>query len=179
MRRTEGGGKARQGKVHSRSIRSGTEADTSTSDFTPSSSGPLPTEAPSRRPRDQGIHAWRASPCCDLCRLFLSTARVFRQTMTRPKVPDDKRIRTAQACESCKRRKQKVRLFLSRILLLPCPFRSRCFPCLSSPVPNFVGLATTQCTAGPIAAGQTPERRFELLTMELPLEPLRQWGVEI
>lgn len=28
--------------------------------------------------------------------------------MTRPKVPDDKRIRTAQACESCKRRKQKV-----------------------------------------------------------------------
>ncbi|ROW13046.1 hypothetical protein VPNG_05959 [Cytospora leucostoma] len=27
--------------------------------------------------------------------------------MTRPKVPDDKRIRTAQACESCKRRKQK------------------------------------------------------------------------
>lgn len=32
----------------------------------------------------------------------------FRQpTMTRPKVPDDKRIRTAQACESCKRRKQK------------------------------------------------------------------------
>lgn len=30
--------------------------------------------------------------------------------MTRPKVPDDKRIRTAQACESCKRRKQKVSL---------------------------------------------------------------------
>ncbi|KAK3322503.1 fungal-specific transcription factor domain-containing protein [Apodospora peruviana] len=27
--------------------------------------------------------------------------------MTRPKVPDDKRQRTAQACESCKRRKQK------------------------------------------------------------------------
>ncbi|KAI7782959.1 fungal specific transcription factor [Diaporthe eres] len=30
--------------------------------------------------------------------------------MTRPKVPDDKRIRTAQACESCKRRKQKRNL---------------------------------------------------------------------
>jgi len=30
------------------------------------------------------------------------------QTMTRPKVDPDKRIRTAQACESCKRRKQKV-----------------------------------------------------------------------
>jgi hypothetical protein len=28
--------------------------------------------------------------------------------MTRPKVPDDKRQRTAQACDSCKRRKQKV-----------------------------------------------------------------------
>jgi hypothetical protein len=29
--------------------------------------------------------------------------------MTRPKVPDDKRQRTAQACDTCKRRKQKVR----------------------------------------------------------------------
>lgn len=29
-------------------------------------------------------------------------------TMTRPKVPPDQRQRTAQACESCKRRKQKV-----------------------------------------------------------------------
>ena len=28
--------------------------------------------------------------------------------MTRPRVPDDKRQRTAQACDSCKRRKQKV-----------------------------------------------------------------------
>lgn len=28
--------------------------------------------------------------------------------MTRPKVDDDKRQRTAQACDSCKRRKQKV-----------------------------------------------------------------------
>ena len=28
--------------------------------------------------------------------------------MTRPKVPDDKRQRTAQACDTCKRRKQKV-----------------------------------------------------------------------
>lgn len=28
--------------------------------------------------------------------------------MTRPKVPDEKRQRTAQACDSCKRRKQKV-----------------------------------------------------------------------
>ncbi|KAF6818913.1 hypothetical protein CSOJ01_01570 [Colletotrichum sojae] len=28
--------------------------------------------------------------------------------MTRPKVPEDKRQRTAQACDTCKRRKQKV-----------------------------------------------------------------------
>jgi hypothetical protein len=32
--------------------------------------------------------------------------------MTRPKVPPDQRQRTAQACESCKRRKQKVWLNL-------------------------------------------------------------------
>lgn len=31
--------------------------------------------------------------------------------MPRPKVPDDKRQRIAQACDSCKRRKQKVRTF--------------------------------------------------------------------
>ncbi|KAL2188865.1 hypothetical protein L209DRAFT_751991 [Thermothelomyces heterothallicus CBS 203.75] len=36
--------------------------------------------------------------------------------MTRPKVPDDKRQRTAQACDSCKRRKQKVRVFVSCLL---------------------------------------------------------------
>ncbi|CCF46164.1 hypothetical protein CH063_15007 [Colletotrichum higginsianum] len=28
--------------------------------------------------------------------------------MTRPKVPEDKRQRTAQACDTCKRRKQKL-----------------------------------------------------------------------
>lgn len=38
--------------------------------------------------------------------------------MTRPKVPDDKRIRTAQACESCKRRKQKVSLPFPRLVYL-------------------------------------------------------------
>lgn len=43
--------------------------------------------------------------------------------MTRPKVAADKRIRTAQACETCKRRKQKVRLFVLVELLLTshCP----------------------------------------------------------
>ncbi|KAI3539220.1 hypothetical protein CPAR01_15239 [Colletotrichum paranaense] len=33
--------------------------------------------------------------------------------MTRPKVPDDKRQRTAQACDTCKRRKQKVSILFS------------------------------------------------------------------
>lgn len=33
----------------------------------------------------------------------------IRHEMTRPKVPPDQRQRTAQACESCKRRKQKAR----------------------------------------------------------------------
>lgn len=43
--------------------------------------------------------------------------------MTRPKVPDDKRQRTAQACDSCKRRKQKVGafcFFLFSFLSLSC-----------------------------------------------------------
>ena len=42
--------------------------------------------------------------------------------MTRPRVPDDKRQRTAQACDSCKRRKQKVSLnvcFSFRYLFVP------------------------------------------------------------
>ncbi|KAK3388209.1 hypothetical protein B0T20DRAFT_365469 [Sordaria brevicollis] len=38
--------------------------------------------------------------------------------MTRPKVPDDKRQRTAQACDSCKRRKQKVRCLSNLFCLL-------------------------------------------------------------
>ncbi|KAL0473551.1 hypothetical protein QR685DRAFT_434424 [Neurospora intermedia] len=38
--------------------------------------------------------------------------------MTRPKVPDDKRQRTAQACDSCKRRKQKVRCLFDLFCLL-------------------------------------------------------------
>lgn len=48
--------------------------------------------------------------------LILSDAGAFPPdrctvaAMTRPKVPDDKRQRTAQACETCKRRKQKVRV---------------------------------------------------------------------
>jgi hypothetical protein len=37
-----------------------------------------------------------------------STRSGIRHAMTRPKVPPDQRQRTAQACESCKRRKQKV-----------------------------------------------------------------------
>ena len=40
----------------------------------------------------------------DLCFVILSA-------MTRPKVPPDQRQRTAQACESCKRRKQKASCF--------------------------------------------------------------------
>ncbi|KAF6834286.1 hypothetical protein CMUS01_06217 [Colletotrichum musicola] len=40
--------------------------------------------------------------------------------MTRPKVPEDKRQRTAQACDTCKRRKQKVSVtFSSHIPCLP------------------------------------------------------------
>jgi hypothetical protein len=35
--------------------------------------------------------------------------------MTRPKVPEDKRQRIARACDSCKRRKQKVRRILHRL----------------------------------------------------------------
>lgn len=42
-------------------------------------------------------------------------------TMTRPKVPDDKRQRTAQACDSCKRRKQKVCCFNSTSPPFPPP----------------------------------------------------------
>ena len=41
--------------------------------------------------------------------------------MTRPKVPDDKRQRTAQACDMCKRRKQKVSELSFRVCSLP-PF---------------------------------------------------------
>lgn len=41
--------------------------------------------------------------------------------MTRPKVPDEKRQRTAQACDSCKRRKQKVRRFHVNYLMLLSP----------------------------------------------------------
>jgi hypothetical protein len=37
-----------------------------------------------------------------------STCSGISHAMTRPKVPPDQRQRTAQACESCKRRKQKV-----------------------------------------------------------------------
>ena len=49
--------------------------------------------------------------------------------MTRPKVPDDKRIRTAQACESCKRRKQKVScLFFILVFLLYIMSASRTQP---------------------------------------------------
>lgn len=39
--------------------------------------------------------------------------------MTRPKVPDEKRQRTAQACDSCKRRKQKVRSLSSNTSIFP------------------------------------------------------------
>lgn len=55
--------------------------------------------------------------------------------MTRPKVPDDKRIRTAQACESCKRRKQKVSILssLSHIGILK---RQNLTPIMSSFVPH-------------------------------------------
>lgn len=42
--------------------------------------------------------------------------------MTRPRVPDDKRQRTARACDSCKRRKQKVSLrVISHIFLQLVP----------------------------------------------------------
>ncbi|PTB81115.1 hypothetical protein M440DRAFT_1321921 [Trichoderma longibrachiatum ATCC 18648] len=42
--------------------------------------------------------------------------------MTRPRVPDDKRQRTARACDSCKRRKQKVSLrVISHIFLQLAP----------------------------------------------------------
>lgn len=50
--------------------------------------------------------AWRANVSIDD-----AVAR-----MTRPKVSPDKRQRTAQACESCKRRKQKV----SQIIQVSC-----------------------------------------------------------
>ncbi|KAH6627814.1 hypothetical protein F5144DRAFT_285475 [Chaetomium tenue] len=52
--------------------------------------------------------------------------------MTRPKVPDDKRQRTAQACDSCKRRKQKVgTLFFLFWLFSPSPLPT---PLTFSPV---------------------------------------------
>lgn len=41
---------------------------------------------------------------------YLSDAQHISPVMTRPRVPDDKRQRTARACDSCKRRKQKVSL---------------------------------------------------------------------
>lgn len=41
---------------------------------------------------------------------YLSDAQHPLPVMTRPRVPDDKRQRTARACDSCKRRKQKVSL---------------------------------------------------------------------
>lgn len=41
---------------------------------------------------------------------YLSDAQRSLPAMTRPRVPDDKRQRTARACDSCKRRKQKVSL---------------------------------------------------------------------
>ncbi|KAL0931764.1 uncharacterized protein CTRU02_212717 [Colletotrichum truncatum] len=39
--------------------------------------------------------------------------------MTRPKVPEDKRQRTAQACDTCKRRKQKVSTCLFYVPVSP------------------------------------------------------------
>ncbi|KAI2642523.1 hypothetical protein GGS21DRAFT_486344 [Xylaria nigripes] len=68
--------------------------------------------------------------------------------MTRPKVDPDKRQRTAQACDSCKRRKQKVsqmnvlRLFLHRAyMVMPC--RSEIVNPYHPPmIPNFLTNAT-------------------------------------
>ncbi len=58
--------------------------------------------------------------------------------MTRPKVPDDKRQRTAQACDSCKRRKQKVGC---------CCSSTSHFCFSSSPSPLRCGYLRAQCLA--------------------------------
>ncbi|KAK3302021.1 uncharacterized protein B0T15DRAFT_404011 [Chaetomium strumarium] len=65
--------------------------------------------------------------------------------MTRPKVPDDKRQRTAQACDSCKRRKQKV----GSIVSIFCRCLSSLHTCLPSPSPGWV-------FQGPVGAHVNP-----------------------
>jgi hypothetical protein len=53
---------------------------------------------------------YKKSTIPSFAKRYLSGAQHISPVMTRPRVPDDKRQRTARACDSCKRRKQKVSL---------------------------------------------------------------------
>ncbi|VUC20311.1 unnamed protein product [Clonostachys rosea] len=86
--------------------------------------------------------------------------------MTRPKVPDERRQRTAQACDTCKRRKQKCNG------LKPC---STCVKrssiCQYNPGPSHDGDNTS--LAGSIPKRRNTDEPFDLLTLGSSTQPSR------
>lgn len=131
-----------------------------------------PVSATSLNPRS----ALRPVPRCVLSRLYPVSERVFTTrprddcayhsltyfVMTRPKVPDDKRQRTAQACDSCKRRKQKVRcLFDLSYLSSPVLCRPR-FERLRYPI-SFVLLAGSMSAPSHNSSYKHPALGYQIM----------------
>ncbi|OAG11947.1 uncharacterized protein CC84DRAFT_62514 [Paraphaeosphaeria sporulosa] len=110
--------------------------------------------------------------------------------MTRPKVPPEQRQRTAQACESCKRRKQKVRLLLKshigliseqfpscRLLPTPLPATVLCKPTVVQAAPLLYCLCLAHSAPGnhlpPMARSSCSTCCLRLLLDPSPPPPVR------